>query len=101
MRAIGIGITDALDDGEIAVVVQIDFSGAEIGMQADVVVDLENCVGGMGDAGAGAVIDVVGVGDDGAESVVAAGELDDDQDFAVLAGGLLRRAWNRVDRPGP
>jgi len=86
--AVGVGIADALDDGGVAIIVEF-LEGGEVGVQADVAVDLEDILGIVAESGAGAVVMVIGVGNDGVEAIIAAGELDDDEDGGVFAGGTL------------
>ena len=93
MRAVGIRIADALNDGELARVVKFLETG-QARMQSDIVVQFQNVPGGNVDAGAGLVIKIVRVWNHGVEAVIAAGQFDHHED-AVLG----RRARGGL-RPG-
>jgi hypothetical protein len=82
--AVGVGITDPLDDGQLAALQQL-VEAAQGRVQAQLVVDTDHLLPGETEGRAGLVIQVVGVGDDGVQTVVAAIHLDDNQD-GVLAG---------------
>jgi hypothetical protein len=87
VRAVGLGVAAAVDDGELAGVKEVLEAG-HAGVEGEVVVELVELVFD-GDGGAGFFVGVVGEGDDGVEAVVAAGELDDDEDVVVGELGAL------------
>jgi hypothetical protein len=86
--AVGVGVTDALEDGGLAVVEE-GADSSEMGMEGEGVVEREDAGRVQGQGGSGFVIGIVGVGDEGVEAVVASGHLEDDEDGAVFAGGGL------------
>ena len=88
MGAVGVRVADALEDGEVAGVVESAQAG-ESGIEGDVIGDFEGLVAADADARADEVVGVVGVGDDGIQTVVAAGQLENHEDGAVLAAGGL------------
>jgi hypothetical protein len=71
VRAIGVGVADALHDGQVTGLPQRPQS-LHGGVQADVIVQADHHVARLLQRGAGLVVEVVGVGDDGVEAVVAA-----------------------------
>ena len=78
VAAIGVGVADALDDGELFAVVQRLHAGHGR-VQADVVGQAKYLAVGLCQGGAVPAISVVAVGDDSVEAVVAARQLDDHQ----------------------
>ena len=87
MGAVGVGIADVLDDREVAVVEQgFQLEGA-LGVEAEILVDFEDLLGGNGEPGPSLVIGVVAVRYEGVESIVAAGELDDHQHAVIVQAG--------------
>ena len=87
MRSARVRVADALDDGQLVLVVQ-RLERLQVGVEADLIVQVEHLVGGDPDLGSKLVIQPVAVGDDGVQAVVAAAELDHDQ-------GALARAHRR------
>ena len=84
--AVGRRIADAVDDGDLAGIIEIfDFRDGWI--EAEMVVDGQHPVGGDADGGTAIVVTAVSIGNDGVEVVVAAGELDDDEDRILGSGG--------------
>ncbi len=97
VRAVGVGVPDALDNGAQPVVVQL-LDARQRPVQGDALRalgadarQLEQLVlAPEADARADAVVVVVAEGDDGVEPVVAARELDDDQDVVLVDAGDRR-----------
>ncbi len=84
VRAVGIGVADALDDGHASIHVALVQRG-EVGAKATVVVHLEGVLGLNPQHGTRCVVGIVRMGNDRVEPVVATGQLDQDQRaFGVL-----------------
>ena len=90
MRAIGIGIADALHDRDAAILKEIVEPG-EGGVEPDAAVDLDDAVFANADRRPHALIRVVGIRHDGIEPVVPAAHLNDDEDVV----GIDRTAEHR------
>lgn len=96
MGAIGVGITDALDNGQVALIQEL-VETAQGGVEGQVLIDFQQVLIGQGQAGSGASVMVIGPGDQGIEAIVAASQLEDHQ------GGEIRVDLSRVgaeDLPG-
>ncbi len=92
MRARRIGITHAVDQGHLAIVVQL-LERRHRRMQSEMVVDLEDLL--LADAQvavASVVVVPVGIGHHAVHIVVAARQLDDDND-GILASGRGGHGW--------
>ncbi len=111
MGAIRPGVVDALNPGELSGLPG-GHQGAECGVQADTIVQIEDAVRGDGQLWAQAGVVRIGVGDEGIESVVAAFELDQDEGSGVVRRGrellrtlggssTLKPAKRRRSRRGP
>ena len=85
MRAIRVRVTDPLHDGELLLVVEV-LQFAHPRVQADVIVDLEDFLAGMGERGAEFLVKVVAVRSNHVEAVIAAGEFDDHEDGVLPLG---------------
>ena len=99
MAAVGAGVADALDDSEMAFLVEC-LQALHRGMQAHLAGALEPERPGLRDrqGRAAAVIAVVFKRNDGVEAIIAAGELEHDQ--AVFPFGLLE-LFGRIEQdPG-
>ena len=83
MRAVWVGVPDALENGNLALVVQV-LQGAHGGVKADIVVEAEHLLVGHADGGAVVGIERIAVGDQGVYGVVAARELQNHQDGIFL-----------------
>ena len=95
VRAIGVGVSDAVDDGDAPVVIEL-LQGSEDGVEAVMVVDVQDVFLSHADGGAIVAVERVGVGDHGVHVVVAAGQLYDNQDrVAVYAGHCTLHAGHR------
>ena len=83
---VGRRIADAVDDGDLAGVIQsLDLRQRRI--EAELVVDVQHLVGGYAHRGPVVMVASVGVGNDRVHVVIAAGELDDDEDGVFGGGG--------------
>ena len=86
MGAGGVGIADAVDDGQVALVVEF-LQHPHTGMKGQFVVDPEHFPVGNAHGRPVVPIQGVGVGDDGVQVVVAAGKLQHHQDRVFLVAG--------------
>ncbi len=77
--ALRVRVADALDDAQEPVLIQ-PVECRQLGMKAQVLIDLVNLAGGQPQGRPGLGVEIIGVGDDGVQAVVAAGKLDDDED---------------------
>ena len=83
MRAVGVGVTDALDHCHVALIVQV-LEGTHGRIEADVVVDAEHLLVRHPHRGAVVGVERVSVGDKGVHRVIAARELQYDEDRVFL-----------------
>ena len=105
----GVGVSHAVDDGEVALVVGV-LERSHLGMQPDGGVDGNDILFGDADGGPVVVVHAVGVGDDGVEVVVAAGHLEYDEDgffgggrhggFSPMYPSLRGQCRRRLKRTG-
>src|SRR4051812_37202917 len=89
MRAIGIWITNALNNGKLARVVKLLEAG-KTRMQSDLVINPQHVLGRNVDARTGFVVMVAGVRHQSVDAIVSAGHLEDDKNRRVRSGGDLR-----------
>src|SRR4029077_4862794 len=90
MRAIRVRITDTLHDRDVPFVVQ-RFQAGQSRIERDVIVDLEDLIGGQSKSRAGNMVSIVGVRNYRVESIVSAGHLQNDENGSVFAGDGLSR----------
>ena len=83
MGAIGVGVADAVDDGDFAFIPQI-FDGAHAGVKSEVIVNGQDGVGSDVNRGSEIVIKTVAVRYYGVEAVIAAAKLYHYQLFVAL-----------------
>ena len=91
MRAVGIGIADALEDREVPRLPGFH-QRRELFVQAHLLVELQGALARHADAAAQRMIVRVGIGDEGVQPVIAALELDQQQDAAPRLIGEGRTA---------
>src|SRR5688572_8749577 len=96
VRAVGVGIADALDNGQSPVLNEVG-GRFHSGMQADRVVELRNFIGFDSQLAAEAGVVLVGKWNDSVQAIVSTVELDHDQDSVVRLGGG-REARSRKER---
>ncbi len=89
MRALRVGIADALHDRQLALLPQRP-QALHAGVQADVVVQADDDVFGLAQSGPGLMVEIVGVGNDGVDAVIAAAHLQHNQDVVLARRGGLR-----------
>src|ERR1700684_793760 len=85
MREGRVVVTTAVNDGELAILIEaleVDHAAVE----TQVIVDGAESFLGEADFGAVFVIGVVAIGDQGVEAVIAAGEFEDNQNLSVGFG---------------
>ena len=97
MRLIGIWIADALHDAQRLILQQLGQT-VQRRMQADLIVDLPELIGGQLERRPELGILRIGKWHDGVQAVVSAGELDHDQDRVL--GTLLVGERRCQGRPG-
>ena len=88
MRAIRVGITDALDNREVPLVVK-RLKPSQLWIEARVGIEPQNLVSVQAKFWPCAVVGIVGEGHDHVQAIVAACHLEHDEDGAVLAGRHL------------
>ena len=80
MRSVGNGITDAMNDGDLALIVE-RFHRTHTGVESIALVEWDDLVVGNPNVGSGIFVETVLVRDDAVEVVVSSRELDDYEGF--------------------
>ncbi|MFO0844265.1 MAG: hypothetical protein U0797_18025 [Gemmataceae bacterium] len=86
--AVGVGVADALHDGQLARLPHRP-QPRQRRVQADVVVQADDDLPGQPQRGADLVVEVVGVWGDGVDAVVSAGQFHHDEDVVLARRGRL------------
>ena len=90
MRAVRVRITDTLHDRDMSFVVK-GFQTGQSWIERDMIVDLEDLIGGQSKSRACNMVSIVGVRNYRVESIVSAGHLQNDENGSVFAGDDLSR----------
>ncbi len=96
MGTVRIRVADSLNHGKLAGVVE-RFEAAQAGMKSELVVELQDALGGQGEAWPRLEVMIIGKRNHRVEGVVAAGHLQDDQNVGIAAGDGLR---GQIGGPG-
>ena len=92
MGPVGTGIANPIDDGHLALVVQL-LDGAECRVKTDLIVDGQDSVLGYAYRGTIVVVERICVGDDRVHVVVGAGQLHHYQNWVFLRRGHGLSSW--------